>query len=71
MTKSKELQAPFVTVHFNVADVPTGTPVIVVVGEDGVVMVAVPLSNVHTPVPAAGVLCVIVKSPLSHCAWFD
>ena len=57
---------PFVTVHLTVAVDPDATPVTVVVGEVEFVIVAVPLINVHSPVPTEGVLCVIVKLPLSH-----
>ena len=39
---------------------------IVVVGEPGVVIVAVPLIKVHTPVPTLGALCVIVKELVLH-----
>jgi len=59
-----------VTVHFTVALVPEATPVMVVVGELGVVMVAVPLTNVHTPVPTDGALCVMVKVDVAHKVWF-
>ena len=58
-----------VTVHFIVAVVPAVTPVIVVVGEPGVVIVAVPLTSVHTPVPTDGALCVIVKVDVLHKVW--
>ena len=57
---------PFVTVHLTVALAPVATPVIVVDGDPGSVIVAVPLINVHTPMPTDGVLCVIVKLPLLH-----
>ena len=59
-----------VTVHLTVAVVPATTPVTVVVGEAGVVMVADPACNVQTPVPGDGALCVMVKDPLLHCVWF-
>jgi hypothetical protein len=55
------VQGGFVTVHLNVALVPAGTPVTVEVGEDGVVIVAVPLTTVHVPVPAAGAVAASVK----------
>ena len=58
-----------VTVHFTVALVPATTPVMVVVGELDVVMVADPLTNVHTPVPTDGALCVIVKVDVLHNVW--
>ena len=43
-----------VTVHFTVALVPATTPVMVVVGEFGVVIGAIPLTNDQSPVPADG-----------------
>jgi hypothetical protein len=58
-----------VTVHFTVALVPAATPVMVVVGELGDVMVADPLSKVHNPVPTDGALCVIVKEEVLHNVW--
>ena len=69
MTSSKALQSPLVTVHLTVAVVPATNPVTVVVGEEGVVIVALPLISVHTPAPGDGVLCVIVKLPLLHWVW--
>ena len=57
-------------VHLTVAVVPATTPVTVVVGEDAVVMVAVPATNVQTPVPTDGALWVIVNDPLLHLVWF-
>ena len=60
---------PLVTVHLTVAVVPANTAVTVVVGEPGVVIVAVPLINDHVPVPTDGALCVIVKLPLLHWVW--
>ena len=42
-------------VHLNVF-APTPNPVIPEVGLPGVVIVPVPLTNVHTPVPTVGVL---------------
>ena len=50
--------------------VPAATPVMVVVGELGDVMVAVPLIKVHTPVPTDGELCVMVKVDVLHNVWF-
>ena len=70
VTSSNAVQVPFVTVHLIVALVPGATPVIVVVGEPGVVIVAVPVIKVHTPVPIDGALCVIVKLPVLHWIWF-
>ena len=55
------VQLPLVTVHRSVADVPIGIPVTVVVREEGVVIVAVPLCKVQVPAPAVGALAAIVK----------
>ena len=52
---------PLETVHLKVAVVPAAKPVTVVVALDGVVIVAVPLTNVHTPVPTEGAVAAIVK----------
>src|SRR5688500_345 len=68
VTSSNALQVPFVTVQRTIALVPTATPVTVVIGELGVVIVADPEIKLHTPEPTDGVLCVIVKLPLAHCA---
>ena len=62
------VQLPLVTVHFNTAGVPGTTPVIVEVLDAGVVIVAVPLTNVHKPVPGLGLLAAMVNAPLLHCA---
>ena len=45
-----------------------GTAVIVVVADDGDVIVDVPLTNVHTPVPEDGALPANVKVALLHKA---
>ena len=55
-----------VTVHLTVAVVPATSPVTMVVGEPGVVIVAVPLISVHKPVPTDGTLWVIVKFVVLH-----
>jgi hypothetical protein len=55
---------PLLIVQRNVALVPAGTPVIVVVADVGVVTVAVPLTTLHTPVPTVGTLPAIVNVPL-------
>jgi len=57
-------QGAFEIVHLKVALVPTGTPVTPDTGEAGVVIEAVPLTTVHTPVPIVGVLPANVKLPL-------
>ena len=64
ITSSVDVQAPFVIVHLSVALVPTGTPVTVEVGDEGVVMVAVPVTTVHKPVPITGALPASVKLEL-------
>ena len=57
VTSSLELaQAPLLIVHLNVALAPTVMPVTVLVAEDGVVIVAVPDTTLHSPVPVAGAL---------------
>src|ERR1019366_6881322 len=53
-------------VHLNVALVPAVTPVTPEVGEAGVVIVAVPLTTVHAPVPIIAVLPVRVKVLVLH-----
>ena len=46
-------------VHWKMC-VPKGMPVIEVVGDKEFVIVAVPESKVHTPVPTVGVLAAII-----------
>ena len=48
---------------------PAGTPVTVVTLDVGVVMVAVPDTTVHKPVPGAGLLAAIVKVLVLHNVW--
>lgn len=47
---------PLAMVHLNVTLAPTVKPVMVVVSEFGVVIVAVPDTTVHAPVPTVAVL---------------
>ena len=47
-------QPPFVTVHLNVAVAPIVKPVKPEVGEEGVVIVAIPDTTLHVPVPLVG-----------------
>jgi len=54
------------TVQRNVTLVPAATPVTVVVAEDGVVIVAEPLTIDHTPVPIAGAVAAMVKPEILH-----
>ena len=67
MMSSDELaQTPLLTVQRNVALLPAVTPVIVVVLEEGVVIVAEPLTTDHAPVPLAGLLAAMVKVEVLH-----
>jgi hypothetical protein len=52
-------QGGLLMVHWNTFG-PKPKPVTVVVGEEGVVMVPVPLTSVQVPVPAVGVFAAIV-----------
>ena len=57
ITSSLELaQAPLLMVHLNVTLLPIVKPVMVLVGELAVVIVAVPATTVHAPVPVVAVL---------------
>ena len=60
-TVSEEVQVPLVVVQLSVALVPAGTPVTPEVAEDGVVIVAIPLTTLQTPVPTLGALPASVK----------
>ena len=68
-TVSEEEQVPLVVVQRSVALVPTGMPVTVEFADDGVVIVAVPLTRLQRPVPTLGALPASVKDPLLHCSW--
>ena len=57
------------TVHRRVAELPAGTPVTPELGVDGVVIVAVPETRDHNPLPTLGVFAAIVKLPLLQFAW--
>ena len=59
---------PVLTVHLNIAIVPTGT-VTVVVGEFRDAIEAVPLIKVHVPVPTKGVVAPIVKEGGAQSVW--
>ena len=65
------VHTPLVMVQRKVALLPTGTPVTPLLALVGVVIVAVPDTNVHKPVPLAGTLPARVKLPLLHCSWSD
>jgi hypothetical protein len=61
ITSSVVLHDPFTIVQRKVTVDPTATPVIVVVSEFALVIVAVPLTTVQVPVPGAAALAAIVK----------
>lgn len=67
-TSSVDEQVPFVIVQRKVAEVPAVTAVIPEVGDEGEVIVAVPLTTLHAPVPVVAVLPASVKEPLLHCS---
>ncbi len=56
-------------VQRKVALPPAGTPVTPEVADDGVVIVAVPLTTLQVPVPVVGTLPASVKLPLLHWVW--
>ena len=58
-------QVPLLIVHINVF-VPTLRPVTPEVGEDGELIVPVPATNVHNPVPTKGVLPANVDDVTLH-----
>ena len=58
---------PLPTVHRSVALEPAAIPVIVVVGEVALVIVAVPAKTVHVPVPTVGTAAFIVNVLVLHC----
>lgn len=62
------VQGELLIVQRNTAVEPAGTPVIPEVGEEGVVIAAVPLTKLQLPVPIVGVFPANVKLPLLH--WF-
>jgi hypothetical protein len=68
-TSSVEVQVPFVIVQRKVAGVPAVTPVTPEVGEEGVVIVAVPLTTLHEPVPVVAVFPASVKAVLLQFVW--
>jgi hypothetical protein len=63
-TSSEDVHVPLVIVQRRVAGVPAVTPVTPEVGEEGVVIVAVPLTTLQTPVPTLALLPARVKAPL-------
>jgi hypothetical protein len=69
MTSSNVVpQLPLVIVQRTVALVPGAMPVTVVFASTGLVIVAVPDSKLHRPVPTVGTFPTIVKIELLHCS---
>jgi predicted aconitase with swiveling domain len=68
-TSSVELQVPLVTVQRNVMFVFVGTDVTVVVADDEVVIVDVPLTNDHAPIPDVGLFPAKVNVDVLHKDW--
>ena len=66
ITSSVELQVPLVIVQRNVIFVLVGTEVTVDVAEDDVVIVDVPLTNDHAPVPDVGLFPAKVNVDVLH-----
>lgn len=67
---AEEGQVPLEIVQRSVAVLPAET-VTFDVGDEGVVIVAVPLATVQAPVPTIGVLAAIVKADVLHWVIFD
>jgi hypothetical protein len=65
-TSSVELHVPLVIVQRNVIFVFVGTEVNVEVADDGVVIVADPLTRLHAPVPEEGLLPAMVNVDVLH-----
>ena len=63
------VHTPFVTVQRNVALEPAAIPVTVVVADDGSVIVALPLTMDHAPVPTTGFAAVMVKEDALQSVW--
>ena len=57
---------PFPTVHLNVALVPAAIPVIVVVANVELVIVAAPANTVHMPLPTTGAVAFIANVLVLH-----
>jgi hypothetical protein len=68
-TSSVELQDPLVTVQRKLIFVLEGTKVTVDEADDGVVIVDVPLTNDHAPVPDDGLLPAKLKVEVLHSDW--
>lgn len=65
----EEAQAPLEIVHCNVAELPITRSVTPEVGEEGVVIVAVPDTTDQVPVPTAGVFPANIVVVTSHKFW--
>jgi hypothetical protein len=67
VTSSVELaHTPLAIVHRSVTLLPAATPVMVDEGEEGVVMVAEPLTIDQDPVPTLGALAAMVNVEVLH-----
>ena len=64
-----EPQKPLLIVHLNTVLVPAVKPVTLVVAELAAVIVHVPLTILHTPVPITGVLPIMFAVDVLHCVW--
>jgi hypothetical protein len=62
-------QDPLEIVHLRTADASEKSPVTPEVGEDGLVMLANPLTTVHNPVPINGVFPARVVEAWLHSCW--
>ena len=65
-TSLNDVHEPLEVVHLKVADEPIANPVNPDVGDVGVVIVAVPETKVHTPVPVVGVFPASVAVVILH-----
>jgi hypothetical protein len=65
-TSSVNTQVPFVIVHLRVAVAPANTNT-VLVALAGVVMVAVPETMLHTPVPTLAGVAAMINSESEQC----
>jgi hypothetical protein len=65
-SSDEDAHAPLLIVHLNVAVVPGTNPVTPDVSEDGVVIVAMPLTTVHTPLPTVAIFPASVAVVVLH-----
>jgi hypothetical protein len=68
-SSAEAVQGALLMVQRNVALVPLGTPVTVEVGDEALVIVAVPLTTDQEPVPTVAVLPARVNEPLLQFDW--